>query len=78
MEFTITLKTTGYVEPTTDRGDSHMKMFAFGFYVCGAIATFFFVGAFVALGGNSAELWKPIIYAIFWPIAVPLFLLGYL
>lgn len=55
-----------------------MKMFAFGFYVCGAIATFFFVGAFVALGGNSAELWKPIIYAIFWPIAVPLFLMGYL
>jgi len=55
-----------------------MKMFAFGFYTAGAIATFLFVGAFVALGGNSAELWKPFVYAIFWPIAVPLFLLGYL
>lgn len=55
-----------------------MKMFAFGFYTAGAIATFFFVGAFVALGGNSAELWKVPVYAIFWPIAVPLFLMGYL
>lgn len=55
-----------------------MKMFLLGFYTAGAIATFLFVGVFVCLGGNSAELWKPIIYAIFWPIAVPLFLMGYL
>lgn len=53
-------------------------MFAFGFYVAGAIATFLFVGAFTVLGGNSVELWKPFVYAIFWPVAVPLFLLGYL
>ena len=53
-----------------------MKMFAFGFYCCGAIATFLFVGAFVVLGGNSAELWKPVVYAVLWPIMLPLFLSG--
>lgn len=75
MEFTITPKTTRYVESITKRG-KYMKMFAFGFYCCGAIATFLFVGAFVVLGGNSADLWKPVAYAIFWPIMLPLFLSG--
>lgn len=48
----------------------------FGAYALGAVATFLFVGVLVVLGGNSAELWKPIVYAILWPIALPLFLMG--
>lgn len=47
-----------------------------GAYGLGAVATFLFVGVLVVLGGNSAELWKPIVYAILWPVALPLFLMG--
>jgi len=52
------------------------KYFALGFYVAGAIATFLVIGFFVGLGGNDADLWKPFVYAILWPVMVPLILLG--
>jgi hypothetical protein len=49
-----------------------MKLFALGVYVTGAIFTFIVVGFLCVLGGNSADLWKPFVYAAFWPI-MPLF-----
>ena len=50
--------------------------FLAGVYVSGAVATFLYVGFFCVLGGNSADLWKPVAYAILWPIMLPLFLSG--
>jgi hypothetical protein len=45
--------------------------FAMGLYVMGAIATFLLVGFFAALGGKNEDMWKPFVYAAFWPIALP-------
>lgn len=53
-------------------------MFALGFYVCGALFTFVFVGFFVLLGGKGEALWLPFACAAFWPIMLPLFIAGYL
>lgn len=56
-----------------------MKIFlAFltGSYLTGAVFTFFVVGFLSVLGGNSADLWKPFVYALGWPIMLPLFLTG--
>jgi len=56
-----------------------MKMiygFIAGGYVFGAVATFLFVGFFCVLGGRSEDLWRPFIYALLWPIMLPLFLSG--
>ena len=57
-----------------------MKMFAFGFlagvYVSGAVATFLYVGFFCVLGGRNEDLWRPFVYAVLWPIMLPLFLSG--
>jgi hypothetical protein len=48
--------------------------FLAGVYVTGAVATFLFVGFFCVLGGRSEDLWRPFVYALFWPIMLPLFL----
>ena len=47
-----------------------------GAYALGAILTFLFVGSLVVLGGNAADMWKPVVYALLWPVALPLFLMG--
>lgn len=39
-----------------------------GTYIIGAVVTFLLIGFLVLLGGNSAELWKPFVYAIAWPL----------
>ena len=41
---------------------------AIGAYLMGAIATFLFVGFFCVLGGNAADLWKPVVYGAGWPL----------
>lgn len=53
-----------------------MEIFLLGVYVAGAVATFFFIGFFCLLGGNSDDLWRPFVYAMLWPIMLPLFLTG--
>jgi hypothetical protein len=45
-------------------------------YITGAIFTFLIVGFACALGGNSSELWRPFVYALLWPVMLPLFLTG--
>lgn len=49
-----------------------MKYFLLGFYLAGAIATFCVSLFLVLLGGRSEDLWIPPIYALFWPIAIPI------
>ena len=53
-----------------------MKMFLLGGYCTGAVATFLFVGFFCVLGGRTGDLWRPFVYALFWPIMLPLFFTG--
>jgi len=45
-----------------------------GSYIIGALFTFFIVGFFAVLGGNSADLWKPFVCGFLWPVWLPLFL----
>jgi len=53
-----------------------MKMFLLGMYVMGAIMTFIVVGFACVLGGRSEDLWRPFVYALLWPIMLPLFFVG--
>jgi hypothetical protein len=53
-----------------------MKTFLIGSYITGAMFTFLIVGFACALGGNSEEIWKPFVYALLWPVMLPLFLTG--
>lgn len=53
-----------------------MLMFLLGCYSTGFAGTFVFVGFWCVLGGRSQDLWRPPVYAAFWPIALPLFLIG--
>ena len=45
-----------------------MKNFLLGTYLTGLVFTFFVVGFFTVLGGNSGELWRPFVYSIIWPV----------
>ena len=51
-----------------------MENFIFGIYCAGFIGTFFIVGFFCVLGGKPSDLWRPIIYAIGWPIMLVKFI----
>jgi hypothetical protein len=53
-----------------------MRTFFLGSYITGAMFTFLIVGFACALGGRNEELWKPFVYAVFWPVMLPLFLSG--
>jgi hypothetical protein len=50
--------------------------FVIGAYVTGALMTFLYVGFFCLLGGRNEDLWRPFVYALFWPVMLPLFLSG--
>lgn len=51
-----------------------MTMFVLGAYCMGVIGTFIFVMFCVGLGGRESDLWKPFVYALLWPIMLPVFL----
>ena len=53
-----------------------MKTFLIGSYITGATFTFLIVGFACVLGGDNTELWKPFVYAVFWPVMLPLFFAG--
>jgi hypothetical protein len=53
-----------------------MRTFLFGSYITGAIFTFLIVGFFTILGGDNEDLWKPFVYALAWPVMLPLFFTG--
>jgi hypothetical protein len=53
-----------------------MTEFLLGFYLAGVMVFFVFVGFFCILGGKESDLWKPVVWAIFWPILTVLWLLG--
>lgn len=51
-----------------DWSNREMKMFLLGMYVCGLIVAVPLVFLLVALGGDSSELWKVVVYPIAWPL----------
>ena len=54
-----------------------LKGFFTGSYITGALFTFFVVGFFCILGGkDTTDLLRPFVYALFWPVCLPLFLTG--
>jgi uncharacterized membrane protein len=46
-------------------------------YITIAIVIFLISLFFSCLGGKDSDLWKPFVYAIFWPFYLILSLLGY-
>jgi hypothetical protein len=46
-------------------------MFLLGIY-CGGVVVSFIAYLFLAiLGGKNEDLWKPFVFAILWPLALP-------
>lgn len=47
-----------------------MRTFLLGAYVAVAIVVFAVTLFLCLLGGDANDLWKPLVYAIFWPIVL--------
>jgi hypothetical protein len=50
--------------------------FLIGFYIAMTVCYFFLFAICYSLGGKSSDLWKVVVYSIFWPIFAPLIVTG--
>jgi hypothetical protein len=49
---------------------TQLRSFFTGAYVSGMVITFAVTAFGCALGGHDADLWRPFVYAPFWPVVV--------
>lgn len=45
-----------------------MEMLIIGFYLGIALMVFLITGFLIMLGGKNEDLYKPFVYALFWPV----------